>query len=79
MKLISSNRFWFTGLIILLLMLPLQSALAYLSPDTGSFIVQICIGAGLSSLFFVKLFWNRILVFFSRITNRTTEPRNEAK
>lgn len=33
---------------------------SYLDPGSGSLIIQLLVGALLSSLFFVKVFWTRI-------------------
>jgi hypothetical protein len=46
---------------LLVLIAPSQSAYAYLDPGNTSFIFQILIGFILSSLFFVRMFWTKIV------------------
>ncbi len=43
-----------------------HSAHAYIDPGTGSYIFQLLIGMGLASAYLVKVYWRRILSFFSR-------------
>ena len=45
---------------------------AYLDPGTGSYILQLIIGALIGGLFAVKLFWNQIRAFFK---NRFSKGR----
>lgn len=54
------------------LLLP-ASALAYLDPGTGSFIIQMLIGAVLGGLVAVGVFWRRVLGFFKRLFGRGTQ------
>ena len=49
------------------LILMATSALAYLDPGTGSYIVQILIAAVLGGLVAIKTFWSTIVLFFKRI------------
>ena len=66
----------FTGLITTLAVLGLfffvfpQKAYAYLDPGTGSFILQLVIAALLGGLFAVKIFWNKIKIFFRNLFRR---------
>lgn len=48
----------------LFLIFPLP-AYAYLDPGTGSYIIQMLVGAVLGGLFTVKLFWKNIKDFFT--------------
>jgi hypothetical protein len=54
------------------LVLP-QDVHAYLDPGTGSFMIQILIGAVLGSIYFIKLYWAKlkqfVTSFFSKKTN----------
>lgn len=43
-----------------------KSPLMYLDPGSGSFIIQLLIGAGAGILVTVGVFWNRIKAFFGR-------------
>ena len=40
-------------------------AYAYIDPGTGSYILQMAIAGIVGSLFAVKVFWNKIKLFFS--------------
>ncbi|PIQ71894.1 hypothetical protein COV87_00760 [Candidatus Roizmanbacteria bacterium CG11_big_fil_rev_8_21_14_0_20_37_16] len=46
---------------------------AYLDPGTGSFMIQILIGAVLGSIYFIRLYWAKlkqfVMSFFSKKTN----------
>ena len=52
-------------LVSLLLVCP-STSFAYLDPGTGSFLAQILIGAILSALFAIKIYWQKIKLFFSK-------------
>ncbi len=47
-----------------------QEAHAYLDPGTGSYILQMAIAALLAGLFSIKLFWNKIKIFFKNLFSR---------
>jgi hypothetical protein len=42
------------------------SVYAYIDPGTGSYILQIVIAGLVGAAFTLKIFWKRILIFFSR-------------
>ncbi|MBA4391875.1 MAG: hypothetical protein C0399_13200 [Syntrophus sp. (in: bacteria)] len=42
-----------------------QNAYAYLDPGTGSYIFQVLIAVVIGGLFAIKMFWQKIKVFFS--------------
>lgn len=42
-------------------------AYAYLDPGTGSYVLQIVIAGIVSALFTIKMFWRRIVDFFSNL------------
>jgi hypothetical protein len=48
--------------------------LSYLDPGTGSLLIQLLLGALLSTLFFVKVFWKKIKGVFKRSDESTEEP-----
>ncbi|MFH1112757.1 MAG: hypothetical protein V1792_02435 [Pseudomonadota bacterium] len=41
-----------------------QSALAYIDPGAGSYMIQLLAAGAISALFAVKVFWGRIKDFF---------------
>jgi len=43
---------------------------AYLDPGTGSYILQIVIGALLGGLFAVGIFWRRVVAFLRKLFSR---------
>ncbi|MDO8931699.1 MAG: hypothetical protein Q7U97_04835 [Rhodocyclaceae bacterium] len=44
-----------------------EKAHAYLDPGTGSYILQIIIGAFLAGLFAIKIFWNKVKNLFRNL------------
>jgi len=50
----------------LLLVVPCN-AHAYLDPGTGSYMLQIVIAGIVSALFTIKMFWRRVVDFFSNL------------
>jgi len=42
-------------------------AYAYLDPGTGSYVLQIVIAGIVSALFTIKIFWRRVVDFFSNL------------
>jgi flagellar biosynthesis protein FliQ len=51
--------------ICILLLASAYDAHAYLDPGTGSYVLQIVIAGIVSALFTLKMFWRRIVDFFS--------------
>lgn len=47
-----------------------KNAYAYLDPGTGSYILQMIIGALIGALFAIKIYWRRIIKFFNDIFTR---------
>jgi hypothetical protein len=43
-----------------------REAYAYLDPGTGSYVLQILIASLVGALFMLKVFWGRIVGFFSK-------------
>ena len=66
-----SERLLITGFLVALLYLAFPPfAYAYLDPGTGSYIFQLLI-AGLVGLgFLVKVYWNRIKLFLTRLFSK---------
>ncbi len=52
-----------------------HSAHAYIDPGTGSYIFQLLIGMGLASAYLVKVYWQRILGFFSKKSGEGEDER----
>lgn len=50
---------------VILLFYPIKSE-AYLDPGTGSFMLQMLGAAILGGVFSIKIFWQRIVNFFSK-------------
>lgn len=51
--------------IVILLVAWSYDAYAYLDPGTGSYVLQIAIAGIVSGLFILKIFWRRVVDFFS--------------
>ena len=54
------------GLFFLFYLSFYQNAYAYLDPGTGSYIFQLFVAALLGGLFTLKLFWEKIKMFFKK-------------
>ena len=52
--------------------------LAYIDPGSGSMILQLILGGLAAALVFLKMFWNRVLVFLRIRKPEDVEPRAEA-
>jgi len=57
------------GPFLVVLLLP-SVALAYLDPGTGSYVLQLALGAVLGGLFAVGLFWRRVVAFVKGLFKR---------
>lgn len=57
---------WALYLAVLGSMLWAPAANAYIDPGSGSVIFQVVVGAGLALSLGLKVFWRRIVGFFSR-------------
>jgi len=55
-----------------MVIIPLSAA-AYLDPGTGSYIFQLLLATVLGGMFAVKIFWRRIMVFFSGLFGKKKE------
>ncbi len=56
-------------LIMSFLLIP-QPAYAYLDPGTGSYVLQLMLGALVGMLFAVKIFWRNIRTFVGNFLSR---------
>jgi hypothetical protein len=65
-----SNLSGIIALSVLFLLLEPRISAAYLDPGTGSYLIQILIAAGLGAIFSIKIFWQRIKLFFKNTFNR---------
>ncbi len=65
----SRPTFSFAALAFALAVLP-GIAHAYLDPGTGSYILQIVVGALLGGLFAVGIFWRRVIAFVRGLFSR---------
>lgn len=60
-------------LTILIQILFFQNAFAYLDPGTGSYLFQVLVAAIIGGLFTIKMYWQKIKVFFNNHFPRKTE------
>ena len=67
-------------LLFLLCLVPVQNAHAYLDPGTGSYIVQILIGATLGAGYVLKVYGGRMIGFFSslRKNKKGSQEKNKS-
>lgn len=56
---------------------PTLKPLAYLDPGSGSFVIQLLIGALVGILVLLKSYWSRIRGFFTRGAKQDNLPANE--
>lgn len=63
---------------VLASLLLVQEAHAYLDPGAGSYIFQILIASLVGALFMLKVFWGRIVGFFSKSSSRSEAPVQES-
>ncbi|HOD83827.1 MAG: hypothetical protein BWX88_04858 [Planctomycetes bacterium ADurb.Bin126] len=61
------------GLLFLLCITP-RAAYGYIDPGTGSFVLQVLVGAALGSLMALKIFWRRIVSFVRGLVSRREQP-----
>jgi hypothetical protein len=52
-----------------------QDADAYLDPGTGSYVLQMLIAGLLGALFFIKLSWKRMKIFFSNLFSKNKDDK----
>ena len=52
-------------------------AYAYLDPGTGSLVFQMAVAGFLGAVLYVRLAWDRIKLFFSRLFSSRSNPDKE--
>jgi hypothetical protein len=55
----------------------IKPPMMYLDPGSGSFIIQLLIGAGAGILVMIGVFWDRIKSFFGRSSNTELDEDDE--
>jgi len=70
----NTRRQWsrFFSVFFFVTLVAVRDAHAYLDPGTGSYILQLLIGAFLGAMYAVKLCWSSIKMFFSRLFGKKT-------
>ena len=63
-------------LVIILLFSFSTSAYAYLDPGTGSIILQAILGVIAAGLLTIKIWWQKLKLFFSKILNLNKKNNN---
>jgi hypothetical protein len=53
------------------------SALAYIDPGTGSYVIQLVIAAFVGAMFTLRIFWKKIIRFFKK--GEPNEPKADDK
>ena len=51
---------------------------AYIDPGSGSFIIQMLVGAALGASLAIKVFWRRLVSFFTGRKNDDTEEEQQS-
>jgi len=69
--------FFFIWLLVFFSVFPLKRAFAYLDPGTGSYVIQILIGAAFGAGYVIKSYGRRILSFFTRTFSRKQKTSKE--
>ncbi len=59
------------GLAFVIACLLAEDAHAYIDPSTGSYVLQMLLAGFLGALFALKVYWKRIISFFSRSSSKT--------
>lgn len=65
-------------LVVALSSVVIPSANAYIDPGSGSFIVQMAVGAILGASLAIKVFWRRLVSFFTGRKNGATEEEPDS-
>jgi len=47
---------------------------AYIDPGTGSYVIQVLIGTGITGIFIIKSQWKRLLAFIRKRHIKPDEP-----
>jgi hypothetical protein len=54
-----------------------QDAHAYLDPGTGSFFIQMLLAAILAFAVAIKIFWKKIIFFFTGLFSRSKQQKTD--
>jgi hypothetical protein len=73
-KLNWKNAAW---LLVPIVLSPLHFAHAYLDPGTGSYIIQVMIGIIFGASYMVKVFWRRIVDFFTGFRTEKSKVKDK--
>ena len=57
------------SVMLALILIPTRSD-AYIDPGTGSFVLQMLVAAVLGVVFALKMYWQRLKTFFSRLAKK---------
>lgn len=72
-----SGYLWMLIAVIGLILLPSSYAHAYLDPGSGSFLFQILVAGFVGFLFMLRLFRDRVTLFFRQLFGRQPRPVEE--
>jgi len=74
----SKRLFQVVALCILFSSLAPQKAYAYLDPGSGSLILQLIAAFLVGGLFAIKIFWNKIKLFFASLFSRNKKKEKKS-
>jgi len=60
-------------LTVILLFCSVWEVYAYIDPGTGSYIIQVVIGVFLGAAFALKLYWEKVRAYFSKLFSKRTK------
>jgi hypothetical protein len=66
-----------TSLLIVMCLMPLRQAHAYVDPGSGSYILQLLVAAFFGALFAVRVFWVRIRGLWNRVATASFRHRQD--
>jgi hypothetical protein len=74
---IRTRAFYVVVLVLAFSLTVIPVANAYIDPGSGSFIVQMAIGALLGFSLAIKVFWRRLVGFFTGRNRKATEQERD--
>ena len=60
-------------LTVILILCSVSKAHAYIDPGTGSYIIQVIIGGLLGAAFALKVYWEKVRAYFSKLFSKRTK------
>ena len=60
-------------LTVILLLCSVCEVYAYIDPGTGSYIIQVVIGVLLGAAFALKVYWEKVRAYFSKLFSKRTK------